>query len=946
MIVIPSAGRSSRFKQAGIETPKFLLPLGGVTMFDHVLEGFSRYAGSEDFLVIARNTPEEIRFFEDRLRAHGIRDFEVVALDNSGLGMFADVCQGLRQTSLSLSQPILIHPADIIRPGFQMPAPHGKKLSMDFEHNLRGLGCYHLASAHDFLMSYERSRMPGTRAKISERAMEVLEFTRFLKNLAFKGYGFDKRTIPAAEVIHTGNPAQYMKALQHYLQEDPQFPFAVNDPLLFTNDPRGVQTRDKIIGLWLDAIVQKHGTDHGAENYAPTILAHARQAAQTLGDHHMAPALRAHILNELSEAVQSQLPLAQDLENIAHPERHAHGFDAKSAYPHSSKIKNIQSLFAFLSSPYSDEGSLAFLNAQSAFPQEIPEAKSLYRFFWALETQQRTQILSEILEVDTKPDLVFKMGLHTQGKNLLADFLPPAKEKSNAKIFGERFAMAIGKATTQEELAFLFSHMLHAVHKDKTQPPSADPDIRFGHRLTAFLVAIGGAKLAQGAHSFSQTPDAWKIGLAQSKSQAGPMRRVNFLKKAASLPHEIATGIARIGKRLGTGTYIDTKEVIFTPEFLALNPAMADEQSRDGLVLQLLKEGSGKLSSRVFDLTIRTFKEIAATDAEAHQSLSGLIPIFEHKAKMIREETDLNCIAVKARIAEKLIDGVTVKRGRLTAHFATAGVFRHGEDFKVSRKILGVHFNLMPENTPQERALKSTVAETIFTAELFTISSGKPFNHDQHGENQGIQIYVEASGNTRAHIGNFDDGAIILEPPTEKQKKLFANIIMDAMANSAINGFNPVSSLKHTFSKAQKAAELSGPDNADDLSYVDAMIEAIVSLGDYTGHMSTPAIIRSLRTVYNAKSIAPDIAETFSARFSAIQSIGENPFDTLENQRRQMFYPPPTAQTICFTSRANRAMGRALLAVAPRLLQSSALPHILGNNEIIIPAGYNDRSFG
>src|ERR1700712_1024260 len=54
MIVIPMAGNSRRFTEAGYDRPKFMLMLSGESLFAHSVRSFERYFAEEEFLFIAR----------------------------------------------------------------------------------------------------------------------------------------------------------------------------------------------------------------------------------------------------------------------------------------------------------------------------------------------------------------------------------------------------------------------------------------------------------------------------------------------------------------------------------------------------------------------------------------------------------------------------------------------------------------------------------------------------------------------------------------------------------------------------------------------------------------------------------------------------------------------------------------------------------------------------
>lgn len=80
MFVFPMLGRSSRFFNAGYTVPKYKLPLGkeGQVVFDHVLGSFRRYFGTDLFVLLCRADTNDRTFLVDRMRALGVRRFEVI----------------------------------------------------------------------------------------------------------------------------------------------------------------------------------------------------------------------------------------------------------------------------------------------------------------------------------------------------------------------------------------------------------------------------------------------------------------------------------------------------------------------------------------------------------------------------------------------------------------------------------------------------------------------------------------------------------------------------------------------------------------------------------------------------------------------------------------------------------------------------------------------------
>lgn len=232
MIVIAAAGNSKRFKDGGIDTPKIMLPIGEQTVFERVLDSFSAYFQTQDFLVATKNNRTFMDFATACLHRKRIKSFEVVGLDQS-TGMMPGVAAALAKSSLDLNQPLLISVADIFRPGFEMPQPNSPVLTIDFAARANGkanssnaaiagitcggLGCYHLTSARDFLRIYQASELPSIRRVFGEAAMEVGETVGIIARLWKSGYSFRPRFIERSGFIHCGTPAQYRHLVNEYL---------------------------------------------------------------------------------------------------------------------------------------------------------------------------------------------------------------------------------------------------------------------------------------------------------------------------------------------------------------------------------------------------------------------------------------------------------------------------------------------------------------------------------------------------------------------------------------------------------------------------------------------------------------------------------------------------------------------------------------------------------
>lgn len=119
MIVIPMAGLSSRFTEAGYTQPKFMLEAHGRPVFDYAVHSFSAYFTTMPFLFIVRDSDSSFQFVRDRVAELGIVDWTVSVLAQRTRGQAETVDRGLRE--VGWVGPITIFNIDTFRPGFRLP---------------------------------------------------------------------------------------------------------------------------------------------------------------------------------------------------------------------------------------------------------------------------------------------------------------------------------------------------------------------------------------------------------------------------------------------------------------------------------------------------------------------------------------------------------------------------------------------------------------------------------------------------------------------------------------------------------------------------------------------------------------------------------------------------------------------------------------------------------
>ena len=179
MIVIPMAGLSRRFREAGFEQPKFMLELHGRTLFAHAVGSFRAYFASEPFLFIARDEPGVAAFIGHELESLGVMTASTVILPRPTKGQADTVQLGLRQGGFGGDTPITIFNIDTFRPGFRYPKT-GWMGQAD--------GYLEVMTSADPAFSFVRPADGGTEGRVAETAEKNV-----ISNLASTGLYWFRR---------------------------------------------------------------------------------------------------------------------------------------------------------------------------------------------------------------------------------------------------------------------------------------------------------------------------------------------------------------------------------------------------------------------------------------------------------------------------------------------------------------------------------------------------------------------------------------------------------------------------------------------------------------------------------------------------------------------------------------------------------------------------------
>jgi len=121
MIVIPMAGLSRRFSEAGYTLPKYMLSLDGESVFEHAVNSFKKYFPNTEFLFVARDVYGTRDFIINKCVSLNIINFQIAIIDHETAGQAETVEIGLSKIKAPLNEPVTVFNIDTFRPGFTFP---------------------------------------------------------------------------------------------------------------------------------------------------------------------------------------------------------------------------------------------------------------------------------------------------------------------------------------------------------------------------------------------------------------------------------------------------------------------------------------------------------------------------------------------------------------------------------------------------------------------------------------------------------------------------------------------------------------------------------------------------------------------------------------------------------------------------------------------------------
>lgn len=138
-IIIPMAGQSSRFYNAGYTIPKYRLMINGKSVFYHSLESFHNFKNNY-YLFIGINGILDISFVKGELNLLGIDNYDIVLLDEVTNGQAETVFNGLQKINKKTINDIFIFNIDTFRKKIVIPATFDLKKCAGYLETFIGSG--------------------------------------------------------------------------------------------------------------------------------------------------------------------------------------------------------------------------------------------------------------------------------------------------------------------------------------------------------------------------------------------------------------------------------------------------------------------------------------------------------------------------------------------------------------------------------------------------------------------------------------------------------------------------------------------------------------------------------------------------------------------------------------------------------------------------------------
>lgn len=499
--------------------------------------------------------------------------------------------------------------------------------------------------------------------------------------------------------------------------------------------------------------------------------------------------------------------------------------------------------------------------------------------FWSIKTEFRAYGISMLVfpvnRIYTKPEEIEKDISYIIDKVLPID--KKALTTSNINryaILGRDLIYSYIEGISDAEKRLLLSALLVSA-KTMSNRPRDENSIGLALASTLLNMGPAGVKLAQAIHSFPNTPETIRNGMADVKGKANiPSRKQLFDRLEAVIPaignysEKLALDkIQHVGSLLGAGAYqyvvrITLKEPIQLHEEAALTILRENiytfARNEYGHILSSLeafKKRRQLVGDENTDLLIDAIREVI-TQAETMSAI----------------ETDYNIGDRQAKLIKPQYEGLTITSNGQTVKFITVDWLDHNsqrvkrgkEEEDIQAYALlgiapGISFNQFAQVSPKKLLVNLSIA--IQLAEDMMALSGERFDHDRHGENFNVLLVNKdvKIGETILQKGDllvshYDLGTVNLDLATQKEKDNIGTIIATAFVSSIKNHSN----FTHELIKEiiSYLSVLSGDGN-----YLQQYLRGILARGDIVRNLTQEDIKQTAIMLLRANTIDEKIRE-------------------------------------------------------------------------------------
>lgn len=409
-------------------------------------------------------------------------------------------------------------------------------------------------------------------------------------------------------------------------------------------------------------------------------------------------------------------------------------------------------------------------------------AQQLYDNYWHAPLPARVMVVDQLLiQVENKAyndELSKEQGkAYENAFNYVVSKLIPDNIKYSAEA--KSALKCYYNVQPSTERALFLSALLGA--SDIAQ--SSSTVMSAGERLAVMLEMMGPAttKFGQGIGNYRDAPMDIRQPMVRLTKFASPPTRWEIWERFDDVTDiGYRAGVKRLGAARNSASYnetVKTEKLDGSKSILVMQRPFVERRAQNGF--ETLRKFVHELQ--------RADHGLDANVAEAADN------IFQQAQKMAVKETDVCYRLEQVKQAQKYYNGLEVEVDGIkfkikTANWLAYGVDREELPNRMDRKewcdqeeMLGVHFDELPQATPEDIAYQKAAAKATAAIELMILLSGQPIDHDRHS----AQMRIDKSTNT---IGNFDHGAMNLHIPTVAEKKMLAKIVQGLISQYTSGG--------------------------------------------------------------------------------------------------------------------------------------------------------------